>query len=209
MGSSQPAEHRTPQTLVILLGPPAVGKMTVGRALERLTGLPLFHNHMTIELVLPFFAFGSPPFSRLVQGIRRQLFEEVAASTLPGLIFTWVWAFDCAEDQQFIESVKHLFERDGGRTVFVELWADLDTRLQRNETELRLAEKPSKRDVAASNQRLIELGRRYRLTSDGGFPFAEHLHLDNTALSPEAAARRIITHFGLPVRPGEPLGAEG
>ena len=46
--------------LVVLFGPPAVGKMTVGRELERLTGLPLFHNHMTIELVVPFFDFDTP-----------------------------------------------------------------------------------------------------------------------------------------------------
>ncbi len=35
--------------LVILFGPPAVGKMTVGYELEKLTGLRLFHNHMTVD----------------------------------------------------------------------------------------------------------------------------------------------------------------
>jgi shikimate kinase len=42
--------------LVILFGPPAVGKMTVGQQLANLTGFKLFHNHMTIELALNFFA---------------------------------------------------------------------------------------------------------------------------------------------------------
>ena len=37
------------KTLVIIFGPPAVGKMTVGSKLSKLTGLKLFHNHMTIE----------------------------------------------------------------------------------------------------------------------------------------------------------------
>lgn len=37
--------------LVIITGPHAVGKMTVGQELERLTGLKLFHNHMTIDIV--------------------------------------------------------------------------------------------------------------------------------------------------------------
>jgi hypothetical protein len=190
-----------PRTLVVLLGPPAVGKMTVGRALERETGLPLFHNHMTIELVLPFFAFGSPPFQRLVRSFRRQLFEEVAASELPGLIFTWVWAFDEPDDQAFIAELKALFEAHGARVVFVELWADQETRLSRNATEPRLGEKPSKRDIAASNERLVALDRRYRLSSDGDFPFAGHLRLDNTRLTPAAAAARIIEHFELPLRP--------
>lgn len=48
--------------LLILFGPPAVGKMTVGKELSALTGMKLFHNHMTIELVLPFFEFGTPPY---------------------------------------------------------------------------------------------------------------------------------------------------
>ena len=38
--------------LVIIIGPPAVGKMTIGQALEKITDLKLFHNHMSIELVL-------------------------------------------------------------------------------------------------------------------------------------------------------------
>jgi len=36
--------------LIILFGPPAVGKMTVGKELADLTGLKLFHNHMTYKL---------------------------------------------------------------------------------------------------------------------------------------------------------------
>ena len=41
--------------LIIIFGPPAVGKMTVGYELAKITGLRLFHNHMTIDLVLNFF----------------------------------------------------------------------------------------------------------------------------------------------------------
>ena len=32
---------------VIIFGPPAVGKMTVGYELAKFTGLKVFHNHMT------------------------------------------------------------------------------------------------------------------------------------------------------------------
>jgi ATP-dependent Lon protease len=47
-------------TLLFVLGPPAVGKMTVGNAIAEITGLKLFHNHLTIEPVLRLFEFGSP-----------------------------------------------------------------------------------------------------------------------------------------------------
>ncbi len=54
---------------VFVFGPPAVGKMTVGRALAARTGYKLLHNHMTVEPVLEIFAFGSPPFGRLVSRV--------------------------------------------------------------------------------------------------------------------------------------------
>lgn len=51
---------------ILLFGPQAVGKMTVGHELEKITELKFFHNHMTIELVYPFFGFGTEAFNRLV-----------------------------------------------------------------------------------------------------------------------------------------------
>ena len=44
------------KTLVIILGPHAVGKMTVGQELEKITDLRLFHNHMSIELTRKLFS---------------------------------------------------------------------------------------------------------------------------------------------------------
>ena len=34
-----------------IFGPHAVGKMTVGQELSKITNLKLFHNHMTIDIV--------------------------------------------------------------------------------------------------------------------------------------------------------------
>jgi hypothetical protein len=42
-------------TLVCIVGPGAVGKMTVGAELAARTGLKLFHNHHTIDLLLRVF----------------------------------------------------------------------------------------------------------------------------------------------------------
>ncbi len=151
----------TNSTLVFLCGPPAVGKMAVGLELSTLTGIPLFHNHLSIEAVLPVFGFGTEPFNRLVSEFRDRMFIEVAESALPGLIFTYVWAFNEPGDLQFVERVKSIYESRNGRAVFVELWADVQTRLARNETELRLAAKPSKRDVPLDRQHAaIPEGRR-------------------------------------------------
>ena len=45
--------------LILIFGPQAVGKMTVGQELATLTGLKLFHNHMTIDLVSPIFDYST------------------------------------------------------------------------------------------------------------------------------------------------------
>jgi hypothetical protein len=152
---------------------------------------------MAIEPVLPFFEFGSPPFSRLVKSFREQIFDEVVASDLPGMIFTFVWAFDEPSDERFMRALRDRFTTNGGRALYVELQADLETRLERNRTEMRLRDKPSKRDVVKSDERVRDLDERYQLRSNGTFPFPEHLLIDNTHLSAEQVAGRIVDHFGL------------
>jgi hypothetical protein len=183
--------------LVWLFGPPAVGKMTVGLELSRVTGIPLFHNHVSIEAVLPVFEFGTPQFNRLVASFRDQMFTEAAASDLPGLIFTMMWAFDIPNDLRFVEKQKAVFESEGGRAVFVELHAGLETRIVRNETDLRLSSKPSKRDVVASRERLVAADSRCQLDSKGSFPFADYLRIDNTDLAPDDVAEQIVDRFQL------------
>jgi hypothetical protein len=185
-------------TLVFIVGPPAVGKMTVGYELAARTGLKLLHNHQTIELVLPFFPFGTPPFRRLVHEFRRRICEEVAASGPPGLIFTYVWAFDQVSESATLEELAAIFTGHGGRVVYVELEATQAERLRRNETEFRLAQKPSKRDVAASRRRLLENDAAYQLNSAGRFDGRpDYLRLENTSLPAAEAAERIIARFSL------------
>lgn len=36
---------------IMIFGPQAVGKMTVGHELGKITNLRLFHNHVTLELL--------------------------------------------------------------------------------------------------------------------------------------------------------------
>jgi hypothetical protein len=191
-------------TLLFIIGPPAVGKMTVGEQIAAQTGLRLFHNHLAIEPVLRFFPFGSPPFRRLVDRFRRDLIEEVAASDLPGLIFTYVWAFDLPEDERAVDQFAEPFRRRGGRVLYLELEASQEKRLQRNQGASRLAEKPSKRDVSFSQRNLLELDRRHRLSSEGRFDNrTDYLRIDNTRMEPAQVATATIAHFGIPLQPGQ------
>jgi hypothetical protein len=199
-GGAMEGAERADRHLVFIVGPPAVGKMAVGMELERLTGMPLFHNHLTIDLVLRFFPFSSAPFRRLVGEFRTRICEEVADSELPGLIFTYVWAFDLPADREFVDHLAGIFQSRGAGVCYVELEAPLEERLRRNETELRLAEKRPKRDLERSRRNLLELEEGYRMNSAPlEFPYPDrYLRIDNTEIPPAEVARRIAEAFDLP-----------
>lgn len=187
-------------TLVVIFGPPAVGKMTVGLELQRLTGFGLFHNHMAVDPVMKLFPFDSAPYRRLVPEFRRRIFEEyVVSGASGGLIFTFVWALDDPGDLAFIDRTAELFISRGGEVVFVELEATQTERLRRNATPLRMAEKWPQRDVAGSRAFLLEADQRYQLNTRAAFFYPErHLKIENTNLGPDEVARQIAAHFALP-----------
>ena len=70
--------------LVVIFGPHAVGKMTVGQALAAQTGLRLFHNHMTIDVVSDLFENMPGERSRLTQLFREAGCHSLHFSGVPG-----------------------------------------------------------------------------------------------------------------------------
>lgn len=191
-------DDAVPPLVLFVVGPSAVGKMSVGQAIAERTGMRLFHNHLSIELALRYFEYGTPAFDRISGSIRRQVVEEVAASDLPGLVFTYVWAFDHPEDGEVVEEYARPFRERGGRVLFLELEASQAERLRRNEGTSRLAEKPSKRDLEASRRRLLAMDTDYQLNSGGVFDGRDDwLRIDNTGLSPDDVAALAVKHFAL------------
>lgn len=182
-----------PMKLLFLIGNTAVGKMTVGQELCKITPFRLFHNHMMIEPVLEIFGTFD---GAVIQKLRSVIFEEFAKTDNFGMVFTFMWAFDMPSDWEYLESVKKIFGLPEEDIYYVELIAPQEVRLARNETENRLRNKASKRDIEASNQRLLRDDRNYRCESlPGEIPFPNYLRLENANLSPEEAAQRIKSHF--------------
>jgi len=148
-------------------------------------------------LVLNFFDFGEPQFTRLVGEFRQRIFEEVAAGDFSGLIFTFVWAINLESERNYIESYCDIFRKKGAEIYFVELEADLTERLKRNETEFRLSQKTPKRNIEKSRLNLLELVEKYKLNTDDGFFYVEnYLKINNTNLSAEEVSRKIVEKFG-------------
>lgn len=97
---------------VFIFGPQAVGKMSVGQELAKETGLKLFHNHMTIDLLEPLFGF-SPEMWKLTHLFRREIFKSFSKSDSYGMIFTKIWYFDKKEDWDEIENICQIVASEG------------------------------------------------------------------------------------------------
>lgn len=190
------------KTLVIIIGPHAVGKMTVGQELAKITDLRLFHNHMSIELTRKLFAHREKEWRVLNETIRQTVFELFAKGDFPGLIFTYMCAFDVQSEFDYLQKVIDLFEANGANCYVVELCADFEERLIRNKSENRLLHKESKRNLEWSEAEMRATSEKYRLNSYEGenLPFEHYLKIDNTNLTPDAVAKMIQSHFAIPER---------
>lgn len=181
--------------LVFIMGDAAVGKMTVGQKLMKITDLRLFHNHMTIEPVLEIFGRFD---GKSIQELREVIFRNFAASDQYGMIFTFMMAFDMPSDWAYLEHVKQIFAPYGTEFYYVELIAPQEVRLERNKTANRLQHKASKRDLAVSDARLLRDDENHRCVSyEGEIPFDNYLRIENADKAPDEVARLIKETFDL------------
>lgn len=185
--------------LLMIIGPPAVGKMTVGRAVCARSDFRLFHNHHTIEPLLDVFGYGTRGFTALNKEFRRRVIE-VAAETGTRLIFTLVWNVDDPADATEVRRLIAPYVDAGLPVRFVELDADLQTRLDRNVGADRIAAKPSKRDLAWSDAHVRDLEARHRMSTSPEAPSPAdevlarypYMRLDTVGAPPEQTADRIL-----------------
>ncbi len=173
--------------LVIIHGPPAAGKHTVGAEIARRTGFKLFHNHVTIDCVKSVLEFGGPEFWSLNTLIRVAIIAAAARQNI-SVIHTFCYEY-AADDEQFAELVAAA-EDNGGEVHIVLLRCDPDERKRRigNESRVRIG-KLTDPDSVDRPGKIIELSKP--------FPGRETLIIDTTRTSPDATASQIIETFGL------------
>ena len=163
--------------LIFIHGAPAVGKLTVARELARLTNIPLFHNHLTVDLVTSLFEFGSEPFVRLREQVWLDVFgEAVRADT--SLIFTFNPERTVQSD--FVDRVSKSVRNSGGEILFVELFCSED------ELEQRLTDE-SRKEFG----KLHSLEQYRALKNEGAFEFTKlpaDVSIDTTHRSPTESA---------------------
>ncbi|MCX7783695.1 MAG: hypothetical protein N2318_08645 [Meiothermus sp.] len=173
--------------LLFLYGPAAVGKLTVARELTRLTGYPVFDNHLSIDYAAKLFEWGSPPYVQLLRAVRLFTFRQMAQMGQKGLIFTFVYTPPSSDE--FIQQVLEVCEASGLEPLFVKLEAPREVLLERVTSPER---KPLKK--LTNPERLLQMLEQGALQS---IPFVESLRIDTGEVSPAEAARSIMRHFGL------------
>ena len=170
--------------LIFLHGPPAVGKLTVARALAEATGLALFHNHYVVDAVGAVFPFGSPAFRNLRERYWLQMFEA-AADEGRSLIFTF--APEGTVSPGFPQDAVAAVASRGGRVRFIALTCP------EVEQERRL-------DAASRAEfgKLKSVDLLRDLKAGGAFDYPAlpaELTLDTAELSAAEAAARIASHL--------------
>ena len=169
-----------PPTLLVLHGPAASGKYTVAKELAAITGWSLFHNHLTVDLLLSLFPFGSPEFVRHRERIWLDLMTDALAAG-KSVIFTFHPESSVAPD--FPDRLRVQAQARGGVVRFVEVVCD--------ETEI------EKRIESESRKQLLKLNSLpfYRqLKQQGAFEYPSipsELRIDSTVTPPREAALQI------------------
>lgn len=181
--------------LVVITGPQAVGKMTVAEVLKERTGYNLMINHDSIEVSDKIFGFATPAQKEFNLLIREMAFNT-AIKYNESIIFTMALHFDDKEKIDYLRELEQRFNKTGGRFYFIELFAGLDVRLERNTTPHRLEMKKSKQDIEWSRRNLINSDNNHKLNSDDKeFLFENHLKINNENLTPQEVAKMIVNKY--------------
>jgi hypothetical protein len=169
--------------VVFIHGPAAAGKHTVGSLVAETLGIPLFHNHLTVDLVKTLFEFGSTPFRELRATIWRAAFEECARA---GRSFVFTFHPEATVAPTLITELTGVITRAGGAMLFVELACSRATVLERLTNDSR------RRFGKLTDRALYE-----SIESQGGFEFEgmpePDVLVDTDALEAAQAADVIVS----------------
>jgi hypothetical protein len=174
--------------LIVIYGPPAAGKYTIGSKLAELTGYRFFHNHSTIDVVRPLFDDDKDiRYRRLLDNLRLEVIRTMAREDVNS-IFTVGYTPDIRPT--FLPRLIKAVTKYGGTLHFVQLTPPDTTLFKRinNESRHKL-----RKPTGLDNLRYKLDRYNFRVKID----YPSSLSLDTSKLTPLQSARRIIKEFKL------------
>jgi hypothetical protein len=180
--------------LIFIYGPAAAGKLTVGRALQDLTGFRLFHNHLVVDTLLSVFPFGTPSFVALREQTWLSVFEAAAKD---GISTIFTFAPEATVNPSFIDKAVSTIQNAGGEICFVKLDCPIEV------IEGRLAN-PSRQQFLKLKS--VEVFRELRQKGAENFPkLPPAIVIDTSTMEPRESALEICEHFQIPVLAAPPI----
>ena len=168
--------------VVFLFGPPASGKFTIGKLVADELGIPLFHNHLCVDLASTLFEFGSESFVRLREKVWMASFEEAAKC---GTSFVFTFSPESTVLDGMIGRLEKVVLKHGGRIDFIELQCASDEILARVSNPER-----------AEYGKLVDPNLFEDLRSSGAFEYEMNcdpmLSVNTTDMAPDKCAKLIV-----------------
>src|SRR5688572_15302806 len=177
------SKAHAPPRLIFLYGPPAVGKLTVARAIAEQRDFRVLHNHVTFDAVAEVLPVGVATFWEALDKVRLDLVTAAARERIH-LVYTFVFA---PGDERHVDDVVRAYESAGGSVVFIQLVAPPDE-LRRRVSDASRAVHRKIRDAASLENVLRDHDVFAPIRGRGS------LTIDAAAISPEEAASRIVEH---------------
>lgn len=175
--------------LIFIYGPPASGKLTTARALAKLTGFGVFHNHLTHDLACVLFDEGTDGFKQFCEHLRYEFFTKAIQERTPGLIFTF--GYRANSSNSFVKQVVHIVESGGGRVYFVQLKCSPKKSMERVVSETR---KCFRKSTTVDELRKEMAQKEFNQS----IPWVNSFLIDNSDIEPDKVAKKIVEIFDLP-----------
>jgi cytidylate kinase len=161
-----------PQHLIVIFGPPGSGKDTIAQQIAEQLDFSLANDLMFTEFASTWFDSSDTAFWTVVPHIRQYILTAIARSYNLGLVIPYTWDFDISGDREYIEKLSKTFDENKWTIHFVELRANLTTRMKRMTDLSSLSTKEIESIVMESAD--------YRYNSEGQFPLNYELIEINT-----------------------------
>lgn len=154
--------------------------------MSELTGIPIFHNHLTRDLVEDIYKDELGSNYALVEKLRNDVFEYCAREGTD-LIFTYVYGGSSDYENTVVRGYIDSVEKHGGKVVFVEFTADRAELLKRVGSESR-----------KQHQKLLDakvLEEFIDSLHESSIDFVESFKVDTTSMNPDEAAKYIAAQL--------------
>ncbi|MBC8495332.1 AAA family ATPase [archaeon] len=175
--------------LIIIYGPPGVGKLTISEEIAKINGYKIFQNNLSFHLTNCILEHETEEFRQLNRKIKYLIIEEAAKQGFEGLISTV--CLQKGVSDSYIEEAEKIVKKYGGKLYLIHLSCDEKVLFERV---------PNKDREKHGKVTDIEFLKIKMKEKDLISPIdnVESLEVDTTKMRPEEAAKKIIEYISKP-----------